>query len=220
MLLLFLETIFIKSFFLVFNFSFRSFFYIFQVNFILFVNSIYNKVMILLGVDRDCSLFFNEFLNFWCLNLFFFILLSLVIFINEEFDTSLTELFFESSFLTWVIFYFPDFLIFGFSVFINKIIFVYSNGMQFILPFLEVFSSVLKSFVLSIRINTNYISGHLLLTFLCVMFNYFYLVGFIFFLFFYIILFNFLFFLEVFIVILQLYVLVILTSIYIKELQF
>lgn len=53
--------------------------------------------------------------------MFIFIVFSLVVFICEEFSTSILEVFFETFFVTWVFLYFPDFFIFGVKCFNNKV---------------------------------------------------------------------------------------------------
>ena len=184
------------------------------------INFIVNKILVSLSSDRDSEFLFKEIICYFFFYLIIFIILSLVLFINEELDTSLTEIFFETFFISWVFFYFPDFIIYGLKSINNKITYDASLIINFILPFIELLSNLIKITTVSIRINTNYISGHLLLTIFILIFEFtmnlfFFKTSFIF-----SIIISFIYLLEVIISILQLYVLLILLVLYIQESNF
>lgn len=150
----------------------------------------------------------------------YFILLSLVIFINEDFDSSILEVFFDTFFITCFIFFFADFIIVGFKFFINRISLSLSNFILLLLPFLEIFSGLIKSFILSVRINTNYLSGHLLISIFFLVINFLLFSYYFSNIFFFALFLSFLYFLEVLVSFLQVYVLFILVLINVQDNNF
>lgn len=95
--------------------------------------------------------------------MFLLVIFSFIIFVNEELETSILEILFETCFITVVLFYIPDVFIFGYSFFLNRLNYFINVILNVIIPFVELISYFLKSLILSVRLNTNFISGHLLL---------------------------------------------------------
>ena len=213
---LLLETLEIISIFSFIRFYFKSVFVKLESSIFYISKNIFNFLSKTLNSDKDCELFLLEVLFNWLCLLFISLSFSFIIFINEELETSILEIFFETFFLTWVLLYIPDIFLYNFNNFSNKLHFLRFDFINFILPYIEIFSQFIKSFTLSIRLNVNFISGHLLFTFIVILFEFLYNLLFksSLFLFF---LFIFVYSMEVFISVLQIYVIFLLTTLYIHE---
>lgn len=194
---------------------FRSVFFSFSI--VSFFSSIFSFLYFSFLLSRESSFFSKDVFFYWLLYLFIFIPFSLVIFISEEIGSSLSEVFFESFFITWLLYFSPDFFVFGFSVFSSKFSFYLPFLSLFFFPFINIFSSICKSFIISLRINTNFISGHLLLSLFFVLFEFFLLLLFFHSSFFLIFPLFFIYLLELFVALIQVYVLSLISFLYIKE---
>lgn len=181
------------------------------------VNNFISKVNLSFTNDREDDLFVKEVVYYWLFYMLLLIIISLVIFVNEEFDTSLSEVIFEVLFIVWVAHYIPDLWVHGISTLNSKLSTNLGKSISIFLPVIECFSQLIKVLTLGIRLNTNYISGHLLITVFLVLFDFLILS---YFLNYSVLMFLFILFiysLEIFITLLQLYVLCILITLYVQD---
>lgn len=93
-------------------------------NFLIILDLLFFYFTLLISFDRDDELLIKFLFFNWLIYLFIFVIYSLVIFINEELDTSLSEIFFETFFFTFFLFFFPDFIIFFFMFFLIELSFL------------------------------------------------------------------------------------------------
>lgn len=202
----------------VFNLKF-TFFYFYDLvcTFSKNTSIIFSKFLYAFLNDRDSDFLIKDFVFTFFIYLLLFVFFSLIVFINEELSTSVFEVFFDTFFFTWFIFYFPDFFVYGFNSFNNKFGPTSLSFSSFFIPFVEFFSGLLKSFILSVRLNTNYISGHLMFSLVFLVFELFLFLNLHFSFLFLKFILLFIYLLEFCMIIAQFYVLILLVLTYVKQ---